>query len=168
MQPGHVSSWDPSCCSNLGINDLGTENHSVHWTNFPCLPCWGRQRVTGSLHLAPGEGPCWWEARSEAFRVQGTGVSVGLGSQVLGSGAGKAGQGSSGPSSRSLGFFLNGGWGAAAWLSGSQFPKTGGGHVCRERISLLERCSTIWSASPPSPQALGAPALRGNYSACKS
>lgn len=33
-QPGHETSRDLSCCSNLRINGLGTEKHSEHWIDF--------------------------------------------------------------------------------------------------------------------------------------
>lgn len=42
MQPGHGTSWDPSCCSNLRINDLGTEKHSEPWIDFQRREARGR------------------------------------------------------------------------------------------------------------------------------
>lgn len=42
MQPGHGTSWDPSCCSNVRINDLGTEKHSEPWIDFQRREARGR------------------------------------------------------------------------------------------------------------------------------
>lgn len=59
MQPGHETSRDLSCCSNLRINDLGTEKHSEHWINFLAgFPRRGEGEVRATItrlgHQAPG------------------------------------------------------------------------------------------------------------------